>query len=309
LTGKPLIIVLGPTAVGKTALALELAEALNTDIISADSRQIYRKMDIGTAKPTPAQQARVFHHLIDLVDPDETLSLAQYLWAAQAAIQRQHESERPALLVGGTGQYITAVEDGWNVPQVPPNAALRAELEAYAQQAGASALHARLAALDPAYAARTHPNNIRRVVRALEVCLTTGSTMTALQQKRPVPYAVLRLGLTLKRDQLYARADERVHQMIAAGLVEEVRSLLAHGYDPSLPSLSSIGYQEIIAHLRGDMTLEEAITRIQFNTHDFIRRQEVWFRGHDYGILWHNVDEISHQTIIDTAIQWLRSVI
>jgi tRNA dimethylallyltransferase len=308
LTGDPLIIILGPTAVGKTALALELAEALNTDIISADSRQIYRMMDIGTAKPTQEQQARVPHHLIDLVNPDETLSLAQYLWAAQAAVQRQHELGRPALLVGGTGQYITAIEEGWNVPQVPPNTALRAELEAYAQQAGAKALHARLAALDPAYAARTHPNNVRRVVRALEVCLTTGSTMTALQQKRPVPYAVLRLGLTLKRDRLYARADERVLQMVDNGLVEEVKGLLNRGYDPSLPSLSSIGYQEIIAYLRGDVTLEEAIARIQFNTHDFIRRQEVWFRGHDYGILWHNMEETSYQTIITTVTHWLRSI-
>lgn len=307
MTGSPLIIILGPTAVGKTATALELAHHLNADILSADSRQIYRHMDIGTAKPTAEQQAYVRHHLIDLVDPDDTLSLAQYLRAAREAIQQQHEAGRIALLVGGTGQYITAIEAGWSVPEVPPNDALRAELEAFARDAGVNALHARLATLDPAYAARTHPNNVRRVVRALEVCLTTGSTMTHLQQQQPVPYRILRIGLTLPREPLYARADQRVLQMIKAGLVDEVRGLLARGYAPSLPSLSSIGYQEIIAHLNGQLTLDEAITRIQFNTHDFIRRQEVWFRGHDYGILWHNMDATINQTIIATVMQWLRS--
>lgn len=307
MIGKPLIILLGPTAVGKTALALDLAEALQTPILSADSRQIYQHMNIGTAKPTPQQLARVPHHLIDLVTPAETLSLAEYLRAARAAIQAQHEANRVALLVGGTGQYITAIEEGWNVPEVPPNEALRAELEAYAQQHGAIALHDRLTALDPAYAQRTHPNNVRRVVRALEVCLTTGSTMTDLQRKQPVPYRLLRLGLTLPRDALYARADARVHQMIEVGLVAEVEGLLARGYSPDLPALSSIGYQEVIAFLRGQLTLDEAIARIQFNTHDFIRRQEVWFRGHDNGILWHNMLETSEQTIINSVIDWLRS--
>ncbi|MFQ3672171.1 MAG: tRNA (adenosine(37)-N6)-dimethylallyltransferase MiaA [Aggregatilineales bacterium] len=307
MTGSPLIIILGPTAVGKTATAIELAQRLQTDILSADSRQIYRYMNIGTAKPTLEQQAAIPHHLIDLVDPDDTLSLAQYLRAAREAIQQQHEAGRVALLVGGTGQYITALEAGWSVPEVPPNEALRAELEAFARDAGVHALHARLAALDPAYAARTHPNNVRRVVRALEVCLTTGSTMTLLQQQQPVPYRILRIGLTLPRDALYARADQRVLQMIEVGLVDEVQGLLARGYDPSLPSLSSIGYQEIIAHLNGQLTLDEAIARIQFSTHDFIRRQEVWFRGHDYGILWHNMLETSNQTIIATVTQWLWS--
>lgn len=289
MTGSPLIIVVGPTAVGKTATAIELAQHLQTDILSADSRQIYRYMDIGTAKPTPEQQAAVPHHLIDLVDPDDTLSLAQYLRAARAAIQQQHEAGRVALLVGGTGQYITAVEAGWSVPEVPPNDALRAELEAFARDEGAQALHQRLTQLDPDYAARTHPNNVRRVVRALEVCLTTGSTMTVLQQQRPVPYRILRLGLTLPRDQLYARADQRVLQMIEGGLVDEVKGLLARGYAPSLPALSSIGYQEIIAHLDGQMTLEEAIARIQFNTHDFIAGRKCGSAGTimaSCGIIW-----------------------
>lgn len=307
MTGEALIILLGPTAVGKTAVAIELAQHLQTDILSADSRQIYRYMDIGTAKPTPQQLARTRHHLIDLVDPSETLSLAQYLRAARAAIHAQHAAGRPALLVGGTGQYLTAVEEGWNVPEVPPNDALRTELEAYARQHGVTALHRRLAALDPAYAQRTHPNNVRRVVRALEVCLTTGSTMTDLQQKQPLPYRLLRLGLTLPREALYARADARVLQMINMGLVAEVEGLLARGYAPDLPALSSIGYQEIIAYLNGQHTLDEAIARIQFNTHDFIRRQEVWFRGHDHGIVWHNMLETSETAIIAAVQQWLRS--
>lgn len=305
MTGKPLIIVCGATAVGKTALALEIAQHFSTEIISADSRQLYRYMDIGTAKPTPEQQALVPHHLIDVVNPDETISLAQVVRRAEAAITHLHHDDRPALLVGGTGQYITAIEQGWSIPEVEPDEGLRSELEAFAASEGALALHARLAVLDPEYALRTHPNNVRRVIRALEVCLGSGETMTYLQQQRPVPYRILRVGLRMERDALYARVAQRIDAMMHDGLLAEVQMLLARGYPASLPAMSSIGYRELNAFLQDEITLPEALERMRYNTHHFIRRQEIWFRGHDHGILWHNSPETDAATVTDKIEAWL----
>lgn len=300
LTGK-VIVLLGPTASGKTSLAIQLAQALNGEIIGADSRQIYRYMDIGTAKPTPAQQALVKHHLIDVVDPDETLTLAQYQDMAYSIMADVLTRGAAPLLVGGTGQYITAVTEGWAIPRVEPDADLRADLEAYARSHGPEALHARLAALDPQYAARTHPNNIRRVIRALEVCMITGSTMTDQQQRKTPQFSFLMLGLTAPRELLYRFADQRVLSMIEQGLVEETRRLIDAGFHADLPAMSGIGYRETVDFLRGQFSLEETSARIQFATHDFIRRQEVWFRGHDNGILWHN-RTVDDQPLIDQML-------
>lgn len=300
MTGK-VIVLLGPTASGKTSLAIQLAQALNGEIIGADSRQIYRYMDIGTAKPTPAQQALVKHHLIDVVDPDETLTLAQYQDMAYSIMADVLTRGAAPLLVGGTGQYITAVTEGWTIPRVEPDPDLRADLEAYAHLHGPQALHARLANLDPQYAARTHPNNVRRVIRALEVCMTTGSTMTDQQQRKPPPFSFLVLGLTAPRELLYRFADQRVLSMIEQGLVEETRRLIDAGFHADLPAMSGIGYRETVDLLRGQFSLEETIARIQFATHDFIRRQEVWFRGHDNGILWHN-RTVDDQPLIDQML-------
>jgi tRNA dimethylallyltransferase len=305
LTGKPLVIVLGATAVGKTDLAIQLAQRFNGEIVGADSRQIYRTMDIGTAKPTVTQQGQVKHHLIDVVNPHETLSLAQYQRLALEAIDDLHRAGKLPFLVGGTGQYITAIEDGWSIPEIAPDNALRDELERVAATEGAQALYARLVALDPDYAQRTHPNNVRRVIRALEVCLLSGSTMTALQQQKPVPYRLYRIGLTMERDALYQRADQRVHHMLDMGLMGEVEMLIERGYSPRLPSMTSIGYRELIAVQQGEMALSEAIQKIQFATHDFIRRQEIWFRGHDRGIMWHNMSEISLETLAAHLENWL----
>ena len=210
MTGKPpLVVILGPTAAGKTGLAIQLAQALNGEIIGADSRQIYRYMDIGTAKPTPEQQQQATHHLIDVVDPDQNLGLAQYQRLAYAAIDAVHLRQRLPLLVGGTGQYITAVIEGWSIPEVPPNPALRDELESFAAAHGSEALHHRLQQIDPAAASAIHHRNIRRVVRALEVHAETGLPISQLQRKQPPPYAIIQYGLTLERDRLYARADLR----------------------------------------------------------------------------------------------------
>lgn len=306
MTGKALVAILGPTATGKTGLAIELAQRLNGEIIGADSRQIYRHMDIGTAKPTPQQQAQVPHHLIDIVDPDENLTAAEFQDRAYAAIDDVLARGRLPLLVGGTGQYISAVTEGWTFPRVPPNPALRADLEAFAAEQGPEALHSRLAAGDPDAAGRIHPNNVRRVVRALEVLIETGRPISEQQRRRPPPYHILLHGLTMPRELLYERADRRIGQMMEEGFLDEVRLLLEMGYSRSLPSMSGLGYLELSAHLQGELTLEEALERTRFATHDFIRRQYVWFRGHNQGIVWHNVEHGPPAELFTGTARWLQ---
>lgn len=281
----PLLAVVGPTASGKTALAIALAEALGGEIVSADSRQIYREMEIGTAKPTPAERARVPHHLLDVVAPDESFTLAQYQAAANASIAAIHARGKLPLLVGGTGLYLRAVLDGLAIPAVPPNPAQRAAWEELAAREGSAALHALLAARDPLAAARIPVNNVRRVVRALEVCEATGQPFSAQQERNATPYALTLLGLNTERARLYAWADARVEAMLAAGLVAEVAGLVARGYAWSLPAMSSLGYRQIGAYLRGEMTLPDALQRLKFDTHGFIRKQLMWFRP-DMRIHW-----------------------
>jgi tRNA dimethylallyltransferase len=278
----PLIVVVGPTAVGKTALGIEIGERFQGEIISSDSRQFYRWMDIGTATPTVDERARVPHHLINIADPDETVGLAQFLTLARAAIRDVHQQERLPIVVGGTGQYIRGLLRGWRVPDVPPDPELRAELEAQSEDA----LWEKLMALDPDAAEFVDKPNLRRVVRALEVCIKSGQPFSELRRRVPPPYRVLQIGLTMEREALYARADARVDAMIEAGLVEEVRALLDNGYDWSLPSMSGLGYSQLKPYFEGEATLEEAIERIKLDTHDFIRRQYTWFRPNSPRIHW-----------------------
>ena len=289
----PLVVALvGPTATGKTALAIALAQRLRAvapavacEAVAADSRQIYRLMDIATAKPTPAERGLLPHHLIDVVWPNENYTLAQYQRDAQAAIAMLHAQGTLPLLVGGTGLYVRAVVDGLAIPEVAPHPALRAELEAQAAIAGAASLHQRLAVLDPVAAASIAPPNLRRVIRALEVCLVTGQPFSAQQGSRPTPYRTLLIGLNMDRAALYARADGRIDAMLAAGLVDETRELVARGYGWELPAMSSLGYREIGAYLRGEITLAEATERFKLATHAYIRRQFTWFRR-DTRITW-----------------------
>ena len=306
LNGR-LVVILGPTAVGKTGLAIDLAMALSGEIVSADSRQVYRYMDIGTAKPTVEQRAQVPHHLLDVVNPDENLSVAQYQAMAYDAINAIRARGNLPFLVGGTGQYITAVVEGWNIPEIPPNPALRAELEAVARSEGHAALLQRLAQLDPATAQKIDAQNIRRVVRAIEVSIESGQPFSELQQKHPPPYTILGYGLTMERDVLYKRADQRVDQMMEHGFLDEVRRLLNQGYDRSLPSMSGLGYAQLSAHLLDNVPLDQAIARTKHVTHDFIRRQYTWFRGHDRGIVWHNVQEIELKRLIDVTRRWIQN--
>ncbi len=275
----PLLLLAGPTAVGKTAAAIRLAQQFAGEIISADSRQIYRGMDIGTAKPTATEQAAAPHHLIDIRNPDQEFTLADYVEQASSTIKAITARGRLPILAGGTPLYSYAVTEGWQMPRVAPNPTLRAELEATAQRDGLATLEARLRTVDPRAAARASGNQ-RRIIRALEVYTLTGQPMSSQEQKNPPPYRILPIILTLPRPTLHARADARVDKMLAAGLVAEVQGLLDQGYDPALSALTGIGYAEIIRHLHGEISLDTARTQIITNTHRYIRHQETWFRRH-----------------------------
>jgi len=289
-TMQPLIVLLGPTAVGKTDLSLSLCQQFRGEVVSADSRQVYSQMDIGTAKPTPAERAIVPHHLFDVREPDETLSLAEYQRLAYATIDAIHAAQRVPFLVGGSVLYIRSIIEGLHIPEVPPNPELRAELEVVAAEQGWEVLYERLLAMDPATAAVIDKQNSRRVIRALEIFLETGTPKVELEGSDPPPFRMLLIGLDRARDNLYKRIDRRVDEMVAQGLVDETQALLDAGYDPKLSSMSSLGYREMIAHLRGELPLADAIAKMKTETHRFVRHQYTWFRKMD-DIMWFNVEE------------------
>jgi tRNA dimethylallyltransferase len=285
----PLLTVVGPTAVGKTATATQLCADFRGEVISADSRQIYRGLDIGTAKPTPDERAAATHHLIDIIDPDQVLGLAEFQEMAYAAINGVLSRDRVPFLVGGTGQWVKGVIEGWGVPRVSPDYALRAKLEAEADRAGARALHARLEEVDPNAAAKIDYRNVRRVIRALEVYVKTGIPISQHQRAQPPPYRVLQIGLTMPREMLYARVDTRVEYMLERGLLDEVRGLVNQGYALDLPAMSGLGYRQIGQHLAGEISLDEAERLIKKETRRFIRQQYNWFRLDDPTIRWFDV--------------------
>ena len=301
----PLIVIVGPTAVGKTEISISLAERLKGEIVSADSRLFYRGMDIGTAKPSPAERRRVPHHLIDIADPDAPLSLAEFQKAATQAIAEIHARGRLPFLVGGTGQFIRCVVQGWTPPTVAANLKLRTELERLAGIHGAEWLHAKLATLDPPAAETIDARNVRRSIRALEVTLITGKRFSEQRGRTSSPYRIIMVGLTRPRQELYARIDARLTAMFEAGFLDEVQRLLEKGYTPSLPSLSAIGYRECCAVIGGRLEVEQAQARIRHTTRVFVRRQANWFKADDPAIRWFDagstrISEI--ETYVRTAL-------
>ncbi len=298
---QPLVVLVGQTAVGKTALSLQLAQALDGEIISADSRLFYRGMDIGTAKPSAAEQTAVPHHLIDLCPPDETITLGEYQRRAYQTIELVLANGRLPILVGGTGQYVRAVVEGWGIPEVPPHPKLR---DALARLPGPE-LARWLAALDPEAAEKHDPRNLRRVIRALEVTLVAGRPISELQRKQPPPYRILQIGLRRPREALYARIDQRVDQMMANGLLAELERLRGWGYGRSLPSMSGLGYRQLWAYLDGEMSLAEAVERIKFETHRFARHQANWFQESDPAITWFAMNDGVATAVLAHIKQWL----
>ena len=300
---RRLVAIVGATGTGKSAAALQLAQRLGGEIVNADSRQVYRGMDIGTAKPTPAERRLVRHHLYDIRDPREGYSLAEYRTDARTAFEAIWARGSFPWLVGGTPQYAWAILENWQVPAVPPDPGLREALQAFADAEGPAALHARLAAVDPASAARIDPRNVRRVIRALEVYEKTGKPISAWQQKGAPDFEYLLFAIDVPRQELYRRVDERVERMFAGGLVDEVRALLESGVPPDAPAMSSIGYAETVAFLQGKLTLADAIERTKRATHRLVRSQEQWFGRDDPRITWvRDADDIDLQANIFTGV-------
>ncbi len=280
-----LVAVVGPTATGKSALAVDIALQFDGEVINADSRLFYRGLDIGTAKPSAAEERGVPHHLIDILGPYESFSLASFLDLARAVISDVTGRGRLPVLVGGAGQYVWGLLEGWDVPRVPPNAELRADLERGVQERGVESLYKRLVSLNPEAAASVDSRNPRRVARALEMALSEQPVVRPRKAAAP-PYDALVIGLTMPRPSLYARVDRRIDRMVAAGWVDEVRSLLARGAYRDAPAMTGIGYREIASHLAGEMTLEEAVAAARKATRRLIRHQYNWFKLSDPRILW-----------------------
>ncbi len=275
---------MGPTASGKTAAAIAVAERLPVEVVSADSRQIRRGMRIGTAAPTDEELAAVPHHLVGIVEPNAPWTLADFLERGHEAIDTIHARGRLPLLVGGAGQYVWALLEGWQPPAVPPNWELRATLEREAREHGVEAVHARLAALDPASAERIGTTNERRLIRALEIVEATGEPISPLPRVAP-PWPWRVIGLQWSRSALSRRADRRAEAMYQAGLVDETREVVARcGED--FEALRSIGYAEALGVLHGQWGEREAIARTQAATRRLIRRQNAWFRPVDPRIEW-----------------------
>lgn len=299
----PLIVIVGPTAVGKTSVSIKLAKRLNGEIISADSRLLYRGMDIGTAKPTEEEMSGVPHYLIDVADPDERWNLAIYQREAYQIIDAIHERGKLPFLVGGTGQYIRSIIEGWNIPTQRPDYQLRNALNHWAEKIGAEGLYKRLKTVDPAAAENIDHRNKRRTIRAMEVIFKTGEKFSVLRDKQECSYDPIILGLERSREELYQRVDQRIEQMLADGLVDEVRNLLDKGYPPDLSTMSAIGYGEIICYLDGEISYEEAVTLIKRNTRTFVRRQANWFKPDDPRITWFEASP----DMIDRMELWIRS--
>ena len=277
----PLLVIAGPTATGKTRLAIEVSQRLGGEVINADSMQIYRYMDIGTAKPTLEEQQRARFHLIDIVGPDQPYSVAEFKRDALAAATGIHGRGKLPILCGGTGLYIRAVTEGFDFPPKPQDAGVRCRLEEELEQSGAQALHDRMAALDPEAAARIHVNDRKRIVRALEVLELTGEPMSAQQtvdEEEAIPYNAASFVIDRPREALYAAIERRVDEMLAAGWADEVRDLLNRAYSPDLQSMQALGYGWLTKFVGGELDIGEATRLIKRDTRRFAKRQLTWFR-------------------------------
>ena len=311
-----LLVILGPTGVGKSALAMRLAREFDGEIIGADSRQVYRYMSIGTAKPSEADRTEIPHHIVDIIEPDDRYSLALFLRDARQTIHNAKETRaRLPLVVGGTGQYVWGLVEGWQVPEVNPNAKLRETLESRLESEGVSALYEELRHIDGEAAARIDGLNPRRVVRALEVALSgdddpsTGGDAQRRPRKIPPDYDAKIIGLTMERAALYARIDARIDAQMADGWLDEVRQLRELGYGMRHAALSGLGYGELMCHLDGELPLDEAVQRIKYRTHRYARQQYNWFRLSDERIHWLSapVCDAEYARLAGDLRVWLRN--
>lgn len=301
---KGVVVLVGPTAVGKTEMAIRLAGMLSGEIVSADSRLLYRGMDIGTAKPTKSELASAPHHMIDLADPDEIWSLATFQQKMLAVINDIQSRGKLPIVAGGTGQYIRSMMEGWVIPTVHPDPRMREVLERFGLEIGAAELHRRLSLIDPEATAKMDANNLRRSIRALEVIFTTGELFSTQKDKQPPDLDFKLIGLSRPREELYARVDARIEAMFTQGFVDEVRTLLSKGYHEDLPTLSAIGYREVIQHIHGELSLEETKVQMRKKTREFIRRQANWFKPGDPLIEWYEMTPDPLQEIVQSIVVW-----
>lgn len=283
---RRLVAIVGPTASGKSSLALELAQKLGGEIVNADSRQLYRGMDIGTAKPSIEERALVPHHLFDIADADETYSLVRYQRDARAALEAIWAKGTVVWLVGGTGQYVWSLLENWQVPEVPPHDDLRARMQAEVDEHGHEILYKRLQEVDPVAAQVIDARNVRRVIRALEVFEVSGIPISEAQKKSDPDFEFMMLGLSMPREQLITRINKRVERMFEDGVVLEARALLEAGVPPKASALSSIGYSESVRYLQKDIKRDKAIELTKRATKKLSRRQAQWFRKEDPRIRW-----------------------
>lgn len=300
--GKPVLVIVGPTAVGKSEIAVEVALSLGGEIISADSMQVYRLMNIGTAKPTESQRKGVPHHLIDVVWPDEEYSVARYQKEGRKIIEECHKRGSLPIIVGGTGLYIDALIRGYCFIELKTDWELRRKLELEGKNLGIHVLYNRLKAVDPETALKIHPNDQRRIIRALEIYLRTGRPRSYYDKLRSAPnYNAVWFGLTRPREDLYRRIDRRVEQMLDLGFVDEVKELLKKGYHRNLFSMRSLGYREITDYLYGLSTIVEATRLIKRNTRHYAKRQFTWFKRKE-GITWINLGELTKDKAISQIL-------
>ncbi|MGB0911592.1 MAG: tRNA (adenosine(37)-N6)-dimethylallyltransferase MiaA [Nitrospirales bacterium] len=291
-TLKPIIVILGPTAIGKTRVSIDVAKALDTDILTADSRQVYRGMDIGTDKPTLPERQGVSHQLIDLADPDQHFTTGDYRRHAITAIEKIHNNGQIPLIAGGTGLYIQALLHGlW--PGPPANWDLRKALDTQAQEKGSAYVHQQLSRVDPVLAKRVHPNDYVKIQRGLEVYQALGMPLSQVHQRhnfQETPYHALVIGLNMKRELLYQRIESRVELEIEKGLIQETQQLLDRGYHRTLSSMTSLGYRQMAGFLAGDYSYEEAVRLLKRDTRHFAKRQITWFRR-ETSTQWLHVEE------------------
>lgn len=300
----PLLILTGPTAVGKTNLSIRLAKAVNGEIISADSMQVYRRMDIGTAKIKPEEMCGVPHHLIDICEPTEDYNVVRFATDAKRLIKEITERGHIPILVGGTGFYIQAVLYDIDFTENDEDTSYREELEAFAAEHGAEALHERLAKADPASAVAIHANNVKRVIRALEFYRQTGTRISEhneAQRGKESAYNSAYFVLTQNRAVLYERIEKRIDLMLSEGLLEEVKGLLEEGCKPESVSMQGLGYKELVSYLNGECTLEEAVSILKRDTRHFAKRQLTWFRR-EREVLWFDKDDYETEDAILEAM-------
>jgi tRNA dimethylallyltransferase len=300
--GNKIIVIVGPTAVGKTYVSVELAKKLNTEVVSADSMQIYKEMDIGTAKITAEEMQGIKHHMIDIVSPDEDYSVSEFKYEAEQIMDNMLRNNKIPIIVGGSGLYVNSLIYDLDFGKTKSDDKLRSYYDCYYREHGEDALYEKLLKVDPEAAEKIHKNNVKRVIRALEVHDITGIKFSELNtdiRKPSTKYECILIGLSMDRKMLYDRINQRVDKMISEGLIEEVKGLLDKGYHNDLISMKAIGYKEIIDYLEGTVTLEEAVSILKRNTRRFAKRQFTWFLK-DENVKWFDIKDVRE---IDSVVE------